>query len=110
MLAAAALLHVALAVGLFWAGRAQVAPGLIDRDGIIGSFASDSYEYQRRGVELAEVFRERGVLAWVAEREPVHVKLISVEFALLGPLFGHGTLSTEPFNLFCYLAVVGLTF
>ena len=105
---AAALLHVALALVLFLAGRAQVAPGLIDRDGIMGSFAFDSYEYQSGGERLAEVFRQGGVRAWAAEREPVHVKLISVEFALLGPLFGHGTLSAEPLNLFCYVAVVGL--
>ena len=106
---AAALLHVALAMGLFWAGRAQVAPGLIDRDGIMGSFAYDSYEYRQGAVRLAEVFRQGGVAAWAAERAPIHVKLISIEFALLGPLFGYGTLSAEPFNLLCYIAVVALT-
>jgi len=110
LLAAAALLHVALAVGLFWAGRAGVAPGLIDRDGIMGSFAFDSYEYQRGAARLAGVLKESGVAAWAAEAGPVHVKLLSIQFALLGPLFGHGTLSAEPLNLLCYLAVVGLTF
>jgi hypothetical protein len=109
LLAAAAVLHVALAFGLHWAGRAQVAPGLVDRDGIMGSFAFDSYEYRRGAVRLAEVLRQGGVAAWAAESEPVHVRLISTQFALLGPLTGYGTLSAEPFNLLCYLAVVGLT-
>ena len=109
LLAAAAVLHVALAFGLHWAGRAQVAPGLIDRDGIMGSFAFDSYEYQRGAARLAEVLRQGGVAAWAAERQPVHVRLISIQFALFGPLTGYGTLSAEPFNLLCYLAVVGLT-
>lgn len=109
LLIVAALLHVALAVGLFWTGRAQVAPSLIDRDGIIGSFAFDSYEYQSGAERLVEVFRQGGVQAWATERAPVHVKLISIEFALLGPLFGYSPLSAEPFNLFCYVAVVGLT-
>ncbi len=108
LLTAAAVLHVALALGLHWAGRAQLAPNLIDRDGIMGSFAFDSYEYQRGAVRLVEVLRRDGVVAWAAERGPVHVRLISIQFALLGPLSGHGTLSAEPFNLLCYLAVVGL--
>jgi hypothetical protein len=105
---AAAVLHVALALGLHWAGRAQFAPNLIDRDGIMGSFAFDSYEYQRGAARLVEVLRRDGVAAWAVEREPVHVRLISIQFALLGPLLGYGTLTAEPFNLLCYLAVVGL--
>jgi hypothetical protein len=105
---AAAVLHVALALGLHCAGRAQLAPNLIDRDGIMGSFAFDSYEYQRGAARLVEVLRRDGVAAWAVEREPVHVRLISIQFALLGPFSGYGTLSAEPFNLLCYLAVVGL--
>ncbi|HEX8688145.1 MAG TPA: hypothetical protein VF654_16655, partial [Pyrinomonadaceae bacterium] len=108
LLVAAAVLHVALALGLHWAGRAQLAPGLVDRDGIMGSFAFDSYEYQRGAVRLAEVLRRDGVSAWAAERGPVHVRLISLQFALVGPFLGYGTLSAEPFNLLCYLALVGL--
>ena len=106
---AAALLHVTLALGLFWVGRMQLAPGFIDRDGIVASFAFDSYEYQRDAMRLVEVVRQRGVAAWASEPEPVHVKLISILFALLGPLFGYGPLTAEPFNLLCYLSVIGLT-
>lgn len=109
LLAAAAVLHVALALGLHWAGRAQVAPGLIDGDGIIASFAFDSYEYKSAAARLAGVLQEGGARAWAAEPQPVHVRLLSIQFALLGPLLGHGTLSAEPLNLICYLAVVGLT-
>lgn len=109
LLTAAALLHATLAVALFCAGRAQVAPSLIDRDGIVGSFALDSNHYQRDAARLAEVFRQDGVAAWAGADEPVHAKLISLLFALLGPLFGQSTLSAEPFNLLCYLAVVWLT-
>lgn len=109
LLAAAAVMHVALALGLHWAGRAQFASGLIDRDGIIDTFAHDSYEYQGGAVRLAEVLRRDGVAAWASEGQPLHVRLISLQFALLGPLTGYGPLSAEPFNLLCYLAVVGLT-
>ncbi|HEX8337329.1 MAG TPA: hypothetical protein VF621_11410 [Pyrinomonadaceae bacterium] len=110
LLAAAALLHLTMATGLFLAGRAQVTPGFIDRDGIVPSFAFDSYEYQRGAVRLTEVLRQDGPAAWAAEQEPPHVKLISLQFALLRPLFGHSALSAEPLNLLCYLAVIWLTF
>lgn len=109
LLFAAALLHITLALGLFFAGRMQLAPGFIDRDGIVASFAFDSYEYQRDALRLAGVLRQRGVAAWAGEPQLVHVKLISIWFALLGPLFGYGPLTAEPFNLLCYLAVIGLT-
>lgn len=109
LLAAAAVLHVALALGLHWAGRAQVAPGLIDRDGIMDTFAHDSYDYRDGAVRLAEVLKGDGVAAWAAVGQPLHVRLISLHFALLGPLSGNGPLSAEPLNLLCYLAVVGLT-
>jgi hypothetical protein len=106
LIAAAALLHVVLAVALFCAGRAQVAPRLIDRDGIMG--ASDSYEYQREAAQLAGVLKEQGLRAWASQADRAHVLLISIEFALLGPLFGYSTLSAEPLNLFCYVAILSL--
>ena len=109
LLAGAAVLHLALAFGLHWAGRARVAPALIDRDGIVDTFAHDSYEYRDGALRLAEVLRGEGVAAWAAVGQPVHVRLISLQFALLGPLAGYGPLSAEPFNLVCYLAVVWLT-
>src|SRR5687768_17892291 len=87
----------------------QLAPGVIDRDGIIESFAFDSYEYQRDSMRLLEVYRQHGIAAWARDPELVHVKLISILFALLGPLFGYGPLTAEPFNLLCYLSVIGLT-
>lgn len=106
LIAAAALLHVAAATGLFLAGRAQVAPRLLDRDGIIA--ASDSYEYQDGAVRLAKVLRENGLRAWATEPGRAHVKLISIQFAIFSPLFGYSVLSAEPFNLFCYLAILCL--
>lgn len=109
LLVGAAVLHVALALTLHWAGRAQVAPGFIDRDGIMDAFAHDSYEYQSGAVRLAEVLKREGLAAWAAEGQPLHVRVISLQFALLGPLTGNSPLSAEPFNLACYLGIVGLT-
>ncbi len=109
LLTAAAILHVALALGIHGAGRSEIAPGLIDGDGIMSSFAVDSYEYQSGATQLAAILKDNGVLAWAREQKPLHTKLLSILFVLFGPISGYGTLSAEPFNLICYLAVVGLT-
>ena len=110
VLAIAALLHLVLAVALFSAGRAGVAPSLIDRDGIMGSFAFDSYDYQRGAIELAQMLRDGNIAGWATAAQPPHVKIIAAPFALLSPVFGYSTLSAEPYNLICYLAIVGLVF
>src|SRR5690242_20540536 len=102
LVAIAAVLHLSLAAGLFVAARAGLAPSLVDRDGIMGSFAFDSYEYQRGGIEAAGLLRGGRVGAWATAAQPLHTKIISVCFALLSPLFGYSTLSAEPYNLVCY--------
>jgi hypothetical protein len=110
LLTIAALMHIALATGLFWAGRAQIAPSFIDRDGIMGSFAFDSYEYRSGALRLVDVFRQDGIRAWATEKEPIHVRLLSIQFVLLGTFFGQSTLSAEPLNLVFYLIILILVF
>jgi hypothetical protein len=106
----ASALHLLLAVAIFVAGRAQIAAPVVDRDGIIGSFAVDSYKYQRSAVQLAGLLRSGAFANWATADQPMHAKIIALPFALLGPLFGYGTLSAEPYNLICYAAVVALAF
>ena len=110
LLVIAAVLHVFLAIVLFAAGRAGVAPGLIDRDGIMGSFAFDSYDYQRGAIETSQLLRGGNLRTWATAAQPLHVKLIAVPFALLNPVFGYSNLSAEPYNLACYLAIIALVF
>jgi hypothetical protein len=110
LLLAAALLHIMLTVGLHVAGRTQITPNLIDPDGIMPSFASDSYTYRQPAIFLSAVLKEQGIRAWLAEGEPVHIKLISLLFALFGSIFGYTPLSVELLNLCCYLCVVSLVF
>jgi hypothetical protein len=106
----AAVLHVSFALALFVAGRAGVAPGLIDRDGIMGSFAFDSYQYQGGAIETSELLRSGNLRAWASAAQPLHVKVIAIPFALLSPVFGYSILSGEPYNLLFYLAIVSLVF
>src|SRR5215471_7065488 len=102
----AAVFHVISAVALFVLGRTRIAPGTIDRDGIIGSFAFDSYEYQRDAIQLAQFLQSGRVVDWMLAARPIHLKAIAIPFAVLGPLFGYGTLSAEPYNLVCYTAII----
>jgi hypothetical protein len=106
LITAAAVLHIALAAALFCAGRAQIAPQLLDRNALMPT--SDSQDYRVRAVRLAEMLKNSGLRAWAAEPEQVHVKLISIQFAILSPLFGYSILSAEPYNLFCYVAILSL--
>ena len=110
LIAAAAVLHVCLAVALFVAGRSAVAPAIVDRDGIVGSFAFDSYDYQRGATDVAALIRSGQIRAAATAAQPLHVKMIAVCFALLSPLLGYSTLSAEPYNLACYLAIIAIVF
>ncbi|HKP45653.1 MAG TPA: hypothetical protein VJT50_03575, partial [Pyrinomonadaceae bacterium] len=76
----------------------------------MNSFAQDSYEYQTGAVQLAGYLKSGHLASWATAGQPIHVKILAVTFALLGPIVGYGTLSAEPFNLLCYAAIVGLTF
>src|SRR6266849_3715282 len=110
LVATAAALHVVLAVALFVAGRTKIAPTVIDQDGIMGSFAPDSYGYQRNAIQLAELLKRGKVADWATAAQPMHVKIIAIPFAIFGPLFGYGTLSAEPYNLLFYATVIALVF
>jgi hypothetical protein len=110
LLGLAALFHIAVAVLLFAAGRAQWAPKIVDRAGIVIAAAPDSVDYRTAAASLAEALRRRGVRAWAAQPAPLHVRAISLCFFVFAPLFGTSTLAAEPFNLPCYLAVLALVF
>ena len=58
-----ALLHITLAIALHVAGRTGVMPSLVDADGIVGSFAYDSYEYQKDAFALMAAIHDKGVAA-----------------------------------------------
>ncbi|HEX5708872.1 MAG TPA: glycosyltransferase family 39 protein, partial [Pyrinomonadaceae bacterium] len=105
----AACLHLAAAVGAYWAGRTGAFPGTFEPDGV-ASFASDGFLYRRQVVELEAKLKDEDVAAWVRARAAAHVKLYSLSFALFSPLFGPTILSAEPLNLFYYLATLFLIY
>ncbi|HEX8096789.1 MAG TPA: hypothetical protein VF507_02080 [Pyrinomonadaceae bacterium] len=105
----AASFHLAATVGVYLTGRLGLLPSVFDRSGI-GLFASDSLHYQSQAGALADTLKTQGLTAWLAAYLPVHVKLYSLSFALLGPLLGNNILAAEPLNLLYYLATLCLVF
>jgi len=112
-LLAAAILHVALVVTINLIGRTHTLPQTFDSWGIGTSFAIDSGAYRRDAEALARLiqkgrFREWWDYSWV--RPSAQVRPYSIAFAVLGPMFGYGTLAAEPLNLLYYLAILALTY
>lgn len=110
LLMAAAALHLALSLLINLAGRFNLLPSLFDADGISSALAFDSFYYRRKAVELVAALARGDFADWLSAPLPFHVKLYSLSFAALSPLFGLTMLSVEPLNLLYYLLIVILVF
>jgi hypothetical protein len=110
LLIAAALFHIIVTASIYGVGRYAVFPGMFDENGIAVSFAPDGIEFREETATLSEGLARGQIRDWLAARAPLHVKLYSPSFVLLGRLFGPGILSAEPINLLCYLAILSLVF
>lgn len=110
LLLAAGILHVALCVLIALVGRFNLLPNLFDSNGISAALAFDSLYYRRKAIELVATLASGHVADWCNAPLPFHVKLYSLSFAVLSPLFGFTMLSVEPLNLFYYLLTVILVF
>jgi hypothetical protein len=110
LLIAAAIFHLVMTVSVFELGRHGVVPGTVDINGIAVSFASDGPDLREEAARLGESLAHGQIRDWFRAVSPFHIKLYSVCFALLEPLFGPTILSAEPLNVSCYLAILILTF
>jgi hypothetical protein len=108
-LVAAAVFHLVVTFGIFCVGRLALAPRQFDRDGI-GEFARDSRDHQLAAERLVSMLKQGDLKAWVNSNDPLHVKLYSLSVLVVGPLAGNNIVAVEPVNLFCYLAMLVLTF
>src|SRR5258708_6464210 len=106
---AAAILHVLLAVSVFRVGRLGLFPSQFNREGI-GEFARDGKEYREQAISLADRLTEGKVGSWLEENATLHVKVLSLDLALMRPLFGSNILAAEPLHLLYYLAILILCF
>jgi len=106
---AAAILHVLVTVSVFSVGRFGLVPSQFDRDGI-GEFARDGNLFKGQANSLADFLTEGQVGSWVRNNTTLHVKVLSLDFAVMRPLVGSNILAAEPLNLFYYLAMLLLCF
>ena len=110
LIAGAVLIHLGLALAVYLIGRYAVIAAFFDLQGTGLRFASDGIAYMSEVRTLVDILTREGPAAWLAASYPFHVKIYSVSFAALSPVFGFSTLSAEPLNLFYYVAVVCLVF
>jgi hypothetical protein len=110
LIAGAVLIHLGLALAVYLIGRYAVLAALFDLQGTGLRFASDGIAYMSEVRALVDILTREGPSAWLAANYPFHVKIYSVSFAALSPVFGFSTLSAEPLNLFYYIAIVCLVF
>src|SRR5689334_4590734 len=102
----AAVLHIILAITIFLIGHFHVFPNTFDHNGIGLTFAIDSTTYQRVASDLAQELQHNGLGAWLNSTAPLHSRLYSISFAILGRVVGHNVLAAEPLNLIYYLAIL----
>jgi hypothetical protein len=111
LLTAAALLHVAASVLINLVGRFQLLPQLFDPNGISQAVAFDSFLYRTQAIELVRLLSLRGGVGyWIEAPLPFHLKMYSLSWAVLSPLFGFTMLGVEPLNLLYYLLTITLVF
>lgn len=109
LVAAAALLHLSVTVMVYLTGRLALFVNSFDVNGI-GIFATDGYVYRAEAAALVKILTHDGIAAWLATAASFHVKLYSLSFAVLSPLFGANILSAEPLNLLYYVSILILVF
>ncbi|HEV2915758.1 MAG TPA: hypothetical protein VGX92_20925 [Pyrinomonadaceae bacterium] len=110
LLAAAAILHLSVTVLINLTGRFDLPPHIFDRNGISRALALDSFTYRRKSIELVSALAGGNLQDWLSAPFPLHVKLYSLSFALLSPVFGFSMLSVEPLNLFYYVSIIVLVY
>jgi hypothetical protein len=109
LLLAAAVLHVSVAAAVFMIGNRGLMPGQFDEKGL-GTFASDGFVYQTEALELRDVLKNQGVIAWATWPTQLHVRLYSLPLALLSRSTGFSILAIEPLNLIYYLVILVFVF
>ncbi len=103
----AAGFHLVVTTIIYLVGRLALFPQFINEQGII--FA-DSQLYQSQMALLADILSRSGPVAWTLALLPLHVKLYSLCFILLGWLSGASVLTIEPLNAAFYLIILYLVF
>ncbi|PWT92182.1 MAG: hypothetical protein C5B55_06855 [Blastocatellia bacterium] len=95
---------------VFAIGRLALVPWLVDTDGLTIGIAIDNKTYRGVQQELVYALSTSGWHGWLAQTAPLHTRLYSLSFALLGKVFGGSILAVEPLNLVYYLATLTIVY
>lgn len=101
---------MALTTIIFLIGHFQLLPGFFDTNGIGITFAIDGATYRRLASEMAVHWQTYGISPWLEIKAPLHSRLYSIPFAIVGRVVGHNVLAAEPLNLFYYLSTLTVVY
>lgn len=110
MLIVAAAIHLAATITVFLIGHFQLLPGFFDTNGIGTTFAIDGATYQRLASQMATQWQNYGFGPWLDIQSPLHCRLYSIPFTIIGRLVGHNVLAAESLNLFYYLGTLTVVY
>ena len=102
----AGALHVALTAIIFVIGHFQLLPAVFDPNGIGLTFAIDGATYRKLASDMATHWQTYGISPWLDIKSPLHARLYSIPFAIVGRVVGHNILAAEPLNLSYYLVTL----
>jgi hypothetical protein len=107
LILAAAIWHLLFAVTVFAAARYGLFPSQFYPSGL---FAPDEIAYQNECVELGDLLRNHGLLAWATLPTQLHLRFYALPLAVITRRFAFNILMVEPVNLIYYLATLVLIF
>jgi 4-amino-4-deoxy-L-arabinose transferase-like glycosyltransferase len=110
LLIVAAAVHLAATITVFLLGHFQLLPGFFDSNGIGITFAIDGATYQRLASRMATQWQDYGFGPWLDIKAPLHCRLYSIPFAIIGRVVGHNVLAAESLNLFYYLGTLTVVY
>jgi hypothetical protein len=101
-------LHLVFATFVCLAGKWALLPEKFNENGLL--LMKDNLDYHAELVSLVNKLRSDGFPAFARTPSSPQVKIYSLSFYLLGPLFGDTMMSAEPVNALFYLAILYLLF
>src|ERR1051326_7694288 len=101
-------LHLAFATFICLAGKWALRPDKLNESGLL--LVNDNLEYHAELVSLVNKLRSEGFPAFARTPSSIQVKLYSISYYIISPLFGDTIMSVEPVNVLLYLAILCLLF
>ena len=106
----AAAFHLVVTLSVSATGHFGLFPNTIDGNGVAIAAAPDGIKLLREITDRSEELAHARLNEWVSANSPLHVKLYSIPFAALKPLFGNNVLSAEPLNALYFVVILMLVF